>query len=267
MVLRKPAEAGQSPEDLDQFSGQAFRSLEVLARALHVKDARLEPALQAIVSAAVQTVSPAQDAGLILVIRGELVPQATTGRPSQLLDQLQRTLKDGPCISAAEEQALVRVEDMRREDRWPEVAAAARDLGVHSMLCVPLWVHEQRLGALSLYAPQAGAFGDADEPVTRLFATLAALALAEAQRTDQLYAALDSRDVIGQAKGILIERYRITAEMAFQLLSRASQRANLKLAAIARNLVDTGELPGAAPPGENPGQRGENTELGPRIPG
>ena len=110
-------------EDLDQFSEQAFRSLEVLARALHVKDARLEPALQAIVSAAVQTVSPAQDAGLILVLRGELVPQATTGRPPQLLDQLQRKLKDGPCISAAEEQTLIRIEDMRREDRWPEVAA------------------------------------------------------------------------------------------------------------------------------------------------
>jgi GAF domain-containing protein len=253
MTLSGPADASQFPADLDGVSDQAVRSLEVLARALHVKDARLEPALQAIVAAAVQTVSPAEDAGLILVLRGELVPQATTGAPPQLLDQLQRKLKDGPCISAAEEQTLIRIDDMGADSRWPDVAAAARGLGVHSMLCVPLWVHEQRLGALSLYAPRAGAFTGQDEPVTRLFATLAAIALAEAQRTDQLYSALDSRDVIGQAKGILMERHRITAEVAFQLLSRSSQQANLKLAAVARDLVDTGELPG--------------TGLGRRIPG
>ena len=249
MTLSEPAGGSRPRENLDGVSDQAVRSLEVLARALHVKDARLEPALQAIVSGAVQTVRTAQDAGLILVLRGELVPQATTGRSPQLLDQLQRELKDGPCITAAEEQALVRVEDTRRESRWPDFAAAARDLGVHSMLCVPLWVHEQRLGALSLYARQAGAFADADEPVTRLFATLAALALAEAQRTDQLFAALDNRDVIGQAKGILMERHRLTADAAFALLSRSSQQVNLKLTAVAAHLVDTGELPGAATPG------------------
>ncbi len=243
-MLSEPADARRSPEDLDQFSDQAFRSLEVLARALHVKDAQLEPALQAIVAGAVQTVSPAQDAGLILMVRGELVPQATTGSPPQLLDRVQQELKDGPCISAAEQQTLIRIDDMNAESRWPDVAAAARRLGVHSMLCVPLWVHEQRLGALSLYARQAGAFTGQDEPVTRLFATLAAIALAEAQRTDQLYTALDSRDVIGQAKGILMERYRITADAAFAVMSQASQQANLKLAEIARSLVETGELPG-----------------------
>ena len=75
-----------------------------------------------------------------------------------------------------------------------------------------------------------------------LFATLAAIALAEAQRTDQLHTALDNRDVIGQAKGILMERHRITADVAFGYLSQASQSVNSKLAAVARHLVETGEL-------------------------
>jgi GAF domain-containing protein len=225
-----------------EFSEQNVRLLDVLARALHVKDARLEPTLQAIASTAVQAVDAAQDAGLILVIRGELIPQATTGRPPQLLDQLQQKLKDGPCLRAAQEQAVIRIDDMRRDSRWPGFAEKAENLGVRSMLCVPLGLHERLLGTLSLYSPKAAAFGDQDERVTRLFATLAAIALAEAQRTDQLHAALDNRDVIGQAKGILMERHRVSSEVAFDLLSRASQQVNKKLATVARHLAETGEL-------------------------
>ncbi|HVT66334.1 MAG TPA: GAF and ANTAR domain-containing protein [Trebonia sp.] len=236
---------GESP---DGGGDEIFRSLAILARALHVKDAQLQPALQAIVSAAVGTVSAAQHAGVILVVRGELVPQAATGRPALLLDQLQQKLSDGPCIDAAVRQAVVRIDDMSRETRWPRFAAEAVSTSVRSMLCLPLWVHERCLGTLSLYSDRAGVFTGHDEQVTALFATLAAIALAEAQRTDQLHAALASRDVIGQAKGILMERQKITGEAAFGCLSRASQNLNLKLSAVARHLVTTGELPGTPRP-------------------
>jgi GAF domain-containing protein len=232
-------------EDLDGFSDQTFRALDILTRALHVKNAELEPALQAIVSTAVTTMSSAQHAGLITLSRGMLVPQATTGRPPQLLDQLQQKLNDGPCIDAAAQQALTRIDDTHRDTRWPDFAAEAENLGVRSMLCVPLRVHEQCLGTLSLYSERVTAFTGHDERVTALFATLAAIALAEAQRTGQLLTALGNRDVIGQAKGILIERHRITAEAAFRHLSQASQDVNMKLAAVARHLVETGELLGA----------------------
>jgi GAF domain-containing protein len=244
MAASGPAGGSQFQQDLDGFSDQAFRALDVLARTLHVADPGLEPALRAIVSAAVDTVSGAQYAGLIVVVRGELIPQACTGRPPQLLDELQRTLNDGPCLSAAEQQALVRVSDMRRESRWPGFAPEAESLGIRSMLCVPLRLHDRTLGALSLYAEHASAFTGRDEQVTRLFATLAAIALGEAQQADQLRTALHSRDLIGQGKGILMERHRITAEAAFSLLSRASQNRNVKLTEVARYLVETGELLG-----------------------
>jgi GAF domain-containing protein len=250
MALPEPAGSSQPGDDLDEVTGEIFQSLELLARALHVKDASLAAALQAIVATAVSAVGTAQHAGLILVSRGDLVPQATTGPPPQLLDQLQQKLKDGPCFSAANEQVLVRIDDMRDERRWPGFAAEALNLGVHSMLCVPLWVHRQRLGALSLYADRATAFTGPDERVTITFATLAAIALAEAQRTDQLRAALANRDVIGQAKGILMERHRITADAAFGYLSQASQHVNMKLTAVARHLVESGELLGAPQPGQ-----------------
>ena len=111
------------------------------------------------------------------------------------------------------------------------------------MLCVPLWIDERGLGALSLYADQAAAFSDPHERVTTLLATFAALALAEAQRADQMHDALANRDVIGQAKGILMERHGITADAAFGVLSRVSQAENRKLAEIARRFAETGELP------------------------
>jgi GAF domain-containing protein len=242
-----PAGLSQLPADLDGFSDQAFRSLDILARTLHVKDAKLEPALRAIVFTALDTLGSAWHAGLILVSRGELVPQVTTGPPPQLLDELQQKLKAGPCLTAAAQQALVRVEDMRTESRWPGFAADAERLGVRSMLCVPLRAHERSLGALSLYADHTGAFSSHDEQVTRLYATLAAIALAEAQRTDQLHTALATRDVIGQAKGILMERHRVSDAAAFDILSRASQNANMRLPAVARHLAETGELIGTPP--------------------
>src|SRR6202012_5388244 len=133
MASSELAGLSQVQEDLDGFSDQAFRSLDILARALHVKNAELEPALQPIVSAAVTTLSSAQHAGLITVPRGALVPQATTGRPPHLLDQLQQKLNGGPCIDAAEQQALIRIPDMQRESRWPDFAAEAAGLGVCSM--------------------------------------------------------------------------------------------------------------------------------------
>jgi hypothetical protein len=96
---------------------------------------------------------------------------------------------------------------------------------------------------LSLYAAQSAAFSEHDERIIELFATLAALALAEAQRTDQLRAALINRDVIGQAKGIIMERYKISSEAAFGTLTRISQARNRKLHEVACQVVETGELP------------------------
>lgn len=116
------------------------------------------------------------------------------------------------------------------------------------MLCVPLWIDERGLGALSLYADQAAAFSESHERVTILLATFAALALAEAQRADQMHDALGSRDVIGQAKGILMERHGVTADAAFSVLSRVSQAENIKLAEVARRFVETGDLPSVPSP-------------------
>jgi GAF domain-containing protein len=236
--------SGSDQQNLMNVTGGSAESLEILARALHVKNADLEPTLEAIASTAVTMLSPARYAALTVLSRGELIPRASTGEPPLLLDRLQQKLGDGPCIHAAKYQSVFRIDDTGEDDRWPRFCAEAARLEVRSMLCVPLWIDERGLGALSLYADRAAAFGEPHERVAVLLATFAALALAEAQRADQMQAALGNRDVIGQAKGILMERHRVTADAAFGVLSRVSQAENLKLAEIARRLVETGELPG-----------------------
>jgi GAF domain-containing protein len=238
---------GEFQDHLDDCSDQTIRSLDIMARALRVKNAELQPTLDAIVSTAVNTLSPARHAGLIIVAHGDLVPQATTGAPPQRLDRLQQKLGDGPCIDAAQQQTVIRIEDTRADRRWPDFCAEAAGLGVRSMLCVPLQVDERCLGTLSLYAEDLCAFDDHHEQIATLLATLAVLALAEAQRADQLHTALRNRDVIGQAKGILMERHRITADTAFRYLAQASQAVNMKLTGVALHLVDTGELLSAGP--------------------
>ena len=188
--------------------------------------------------------------GLILLERGKLVPRAVTGRAPLYLDLQQQQAGEGPCIEAARRQIVIRIDDTRSDPRWPGFMAEAREHGVLSQLCIPLWVDERCLGTLSLYAGDPSAFSDLDERITTMFATLAALALADALRAEQMRAAVVNRDLIGQAKGILMERHRITADAAFALLAEASQHKNVKLTEVAAYLVETGELIGSPGPGQ-----------------
>jgi len=236
------------PDDIKEVIAQTFVAIGTLARALHVEDARLQPTLDAITAHAAAAHPAASDAGLILLIGGKLVPQATTGKAPQILDIKQQETGEGPCIEAAREQTLICMNDLQRDPRWPEFCAEAQACGISSLLCAPLWISDRTLGALTLYAAQPAAFSAHDERIIELFATLAALALAEAQRTDQLRTALVNRDVIGQAKGIIMERYKITPDAAFRTLTRISQTRNVKLHEVARQLIETGEVPDPTEP-------------------
>jgi hypothetical protein len=116
------------------------------------------------------------------------------------------------------------------------------ELGVRSVLSFQLYVHLDDLGALNLYSAQVDAFDDESENVGLLFAAHAAIAMAGSQKEHDLSLAVSARDVIGQAKGILMERHKITGDQAFRLLAQVSQRSNTKLGEVARYLVETGEL-------------------------
>lgn len=131
--------------------------------------------------------------------------------------------------------------------RWPEFAARAHALGARSMLAIQLYVTDEDLGALNLHSTRLDAFTDESEQVGLLFAAHAAVAMIGAQQQEQLQTAISSRDLIGQAKGILMERYKIGAQEAFQLLVLASQTTNIKLLDVAEYLARTGTLASRKP--------------------
>lgn len=234
-----PAADVEALLDLDDAQ---FDTLKVLSRALHVKEADLPQTLEAVLRSATSVIRCAGHAGLNLLVRDRLEPQATVGAAPPRLDALQRRTGVGPCVDASRDQRVIGVADMTRERRWPEFASAATELGVHSMLCVPLWVDERQLGSLSLYSATSAAFAAADRQLADLYAAHAAVALADAQRADQLRRAMTSRDLIGQAKGVLMERHRITADEAFEMLKHASRRLNRKVVDVAESVALSGEF-------------------------
>lgn len=221
---------------------QLARQLSELARDLQDRQS-LQDTLNGIAQAAVDNVPGAQFAGITVVKgRRDVDTPAWTDELVRATDQAQYDTGQGPCLDAVYEHKAVRVADMRTEHRWPEFAKRAAELGVGSMLSVQLYVTGDNLGALNMYSEGTDAFDDESEHVALLLGAHAAIAMAGAQQHEQLVEAMTTRDLIGQAKGILMERHKITAEQAFTLLIRASQLANTKLRDVAEHLTTTGEL-------------------------
>jgi transcriptional regulator with GAF, ATPase, and Fis domain len=226
-----------------QFDTQQLAAtLGDLARTLQ-HETSPQQTLDAIVTAAVDTVPGAEHAGVTMVRqRRDLDSVATTSDVVREIDRRQYNDREGPCLDALWEQATVRMNDSEAEQRWPRFTTDIRGLGIRAMCCFRLFTHYDTLGALNLYAGSPDSFTDSSEEVGRVFATHAAVALADAQKIEQLEHAVDSRDIIGQAKGILMERYKITADQAFQLLVSTSQRTHVKLRDIANHLASSGQL-------------------------
>jgi GAF domain-containing protein len=140
------------------------------------------------------------------------------------------------------EEVTVRSDDLVGERRWPRYAAAAVEAGFGSLMSFQLFVKDENLGALNVYGAGPNVFGDEDENAGLLLASHAAVAISGKQAELNLRTALESRDVIGQAKGILMERFKLNADQAFQVLVAVSQHQHRKLRDVAGDLAATGEL-------------------------
>ena len=217
-------------------------SLSALARDLEHNDSA-ETVLAAIVAAAV-TMVPGAEGGSISVVaaRRRVTSEAPTSELAAQVDAIQNEVQQGPCLDAAYEQQTVRVDDLATEDRWPLFAQRASAAGAASMLSLQMFVEGDDLGALNLYSRQSAAFTDESEQVGLLVAAHAAVAYAGARKEAQLAQAVISRDLIGQAKGVLIERFKIDGDRAFLVLTRVSQHSNRKLVDVAHELVSRGTI-------------------------
>ena len=211
--------------------------------------ATVQEALDQVVDLAVSTIEGCDYAG-IFVLEGEAVTTPVCSDPFVIeLDTLQHSSGEGPCLDAMSSQTAVYAEDLADDSRWAVFGPEAAIKGTRSLLALPLDFNGAP-AALNLYARYPSAFGVIDRGRGLLLAALGGLAFTtasaheeEERKAAQLHAALATREMIGQAQGILMERERISPDEAFDILRRASQHLNLKLRVVAQTLVDTGERP------------------------
>ena len=227
--------------DVDDL--EAWSTVEQVVRTLRVPISSADELVSRICHEATRMVPEVRDVGVIVTDPDRnLLTVCASGPVPRQLDELQVETGTGPCLTAARKQIVVRMHDVAADTRWTEFCAAALDRGIASMLCVPLFVDDQKLGTLSLYGEKPGAFRENVEPVARVLATLSAIALADSRHRERMDRALHNRDLIGQAKGILMARHAIGADAAFEMLRTHSQRTNSKLLDVVERVVETGAL-------------------------
>lgn len=214
-----------------------------------------ETTLVEIVRAAVELVPGCTDGSISVVLgRRSVSSQAASSDLPVVVDGLQESLGQGPCLDAAYIHETVRVPDMASERRWPLFAARAAAAGAAGMLACQLYVQGDDLGALNLFSRTAGTLDEESEHVALLFAAHAAVAYAAAQQNDASVRTVATRQLIGRAEGILMERHRVSAAQAFSMLVRASQDRHVKLRDIAERLVLSGQFQDGQLPGADSGR-------------
>jgi GAF domain-containing protein len=251
-VTRPPVENRRAVVADIQHSRTAdpIEALELLGR-LSLRELSMDILLQTVADLTKSVMPGNPDASVLMLVKDRPTTVVTTGSLATDLDETQYAEGDGPCLRAARTGEVIEIRDTRADDRWPGYLPRAVGHGNLSSLSVPLAIDEEQqvTGALNIYARRADAFDEASRSVATRFAPYAAVAAGNLHAyqsardlADNLKSALDSRAVIDQAKGVLIERYKLTPDQAFQLLARSSMTANRKLRDIADELVRTGEL-------------------------
>ncbi|WP_433169234.1 GAF and ANTAR domain-containing protein [Kribbella sp. CA-247076] len=232
---------GEAPPRRESGPVRLADELSELACGLHHAETP-EDVLREAVQAAMDLVPGAQ-AGSVTALIGDrrVEHKAESGALPARVDQVMSQYGEGPCLDALRERRIVRVDDMRHETRWPEFAPRAAGLGALSMLAIPMFMKDDVFCALNLYAGESRAFTDEAENVARLLAAHASVAYSGAQREENLLAAIETRDLIGQAVGLLMERYSISSGRSFDTLVRFSRQSNRKLRDVAAELIRDAE--------------------------
>lgn len=199
----------------------------------------LASTLDAIVHVAARSLPGINHVGISIAHQsGRVETKAGTDQLVWVLDELQYELGEGPCVHAMDTQQVTAVNDLQHEQRWPRYVPRALEHGLKAQMGIRLYVDGETLGGLNLYSTEQEIIAPEVVHAAELFATHAALALGRAQREEDLTAALHSRRVIGMALGLVMERFSLDQDRAFEYLTRVSQQSNTKLRDIAQEMVE-----------------------------
>ncbi|SPM32451.1 GAF domain, partial [Mycobacterium rhizamassiliense] len=212
-----------------------------LVASLEREDTDTTTGLRELVDNGARHVAGSQYAGITLAEGGKAVTNVVaTHRYPEILDAVQNEYREGPCVAAVWQHHIMHVTDLSLDERWPRYQQyALAQTPIRSILSFELFVEGDTTAALNFYAEEPHAFTEDAVELGAVFASHIALAWSMLRRQDQFRSALATRDVIGQAKGIVMERFNLDAIEAFELLSRLSQQSNTKLHDIAHALVDS----------------------------
>lgn len=211
-----------------------------LAKTLHTGDSYDDAALlAAITEHAAEVIPGAQHAGITIIDKhGRIRTAACTNQCAVVLDDLQREHGEGPCLISACTQRTVRVDDLEHDEQFAGFGEAAiAQTPIRSILSLDLFAADHTMSALNVYAERPSAFTNESVQIGRIYATHSALAWDASRRSGQFERALASRDLVGQAKGIVMERFGVDAVQAFELLRRLSQNNNVAVSEIAERLI------------------------------
>jgi GAF domain-containing protein len=215
----------------------ALRMAE-LARSIALR--KVDEVLEDVTATAKELIPGVDIAGVLLVGKGgSFETLAPTGQLMFHLDELQMRYGEGPCVEAAVDEVVVRTDDFRNEPRFPNYAPEVVKLGVLSALSFKLYTADRTAGALNLFGYQPKLWDSEAETIGMVLAAHAAAAILASREGDQLQSALSTRDRIGQAKGIIMERFKIDDVRAFAMLRQLSQDTNTKLIEVAQRVIDT----------------------------
>lgn len=226
---------------VDEGAAEAFARL---ASELHDQEG-FEETLELVVESSPALVG-SDGAGVLLFRRGRLSePGPGTDIQAEKADGLQLDYAEGPAWTAASELRTVVCHDLLQDNRWPRWGSDVAGLGLRSALSVRLFTSQMTLGAITFYAARPGTFDQASLAIAEVIGRHASIALATARHEESLIQAIDGRKLVGQAQGILMERFDLDDRRAFDVLRRYSQAQNIKLIEVARLLVNTRRLPDA----------------------
>jgi len=227
---------------------ETVNSADTFARlAIELHDAPgVEETIEAVVQFAVQALSCTY-AGVVLHTRGSQAEIAAVTDPVVTeVYGLQITADDGPLVTALRDRHTVAIQDTTADDRWPELGSSIAALGIRGVLDVPLATGDEprrTVGVLSLFSAEPAAFTADDEAIAHILARHATVAVASARHEETMAQAVDARKLVGQAMGILMERFDVDGDRAFAILKRYFQDTNTKLRDVAQQLIDTRKLP------------------------
>jgi len=207
------------------------------AQMLHTPETMSE-VLDRLVRTACTAIPGVEYAGVSIARRDGIETVAATDSLVHQVDHLQYELGEGPCLDAITHHTTTVVADMRHERRWPRFAPRAAELGVLSQMGIEVFREGSKVCGLNLYASRVGAFDDSTEHAAALFAVHAALALDKTVTVTNLTHALQTRQTIGEAVGIVMCRYTVDEQSAFRYLTRVSQHSNVKLRDVAQAIVN-----------------------------